>query len=619
MQSTKRNEIESEALFRDMASFGDAHFDPEWSLLKWKAYSNVHVEHFAGAMVHPIRESLAYVLVLLERNEGADAGRAREILLKVFDLQGRCPGHLRDGLWHYFAEESVFDWPIPDLNWADFNGMTLLMIWHLKRHLLDAATLERLREAVRLAAGCIRKRNVTMGYTNIAIKGTFVTLAAAELLEDDDLLEYAQDRARRLHTEIFRTSCFAEYNSPTYAAVSLAGLMAIDNFVRSESAKALALEIQHLFWHHVGLHFHASTRELAGPHSRAYSVRLNDAPHVLGAMLQKATQGRLSFDFFEGTHDRSFGAWYGYFLNPNLTEETQALLLDTNRKATVIEVAEARNKRVSWWRPVAAVPDPRDGSQILEKSIPARITTYLTPEFSLGTVNLQDGWEQRQSLIAYWKGEGSKPSYLRHRYLHDERPCCSGFFASGQSEGCVLAAGFLVQYCDHHVSVPADEISAEFMGPVLDIVQEGGTFEAWIGKRPLSDGTTTDWKEGEILWLRFPSFWAAVRLLVHRAEPFEGPAPTAVVKGNRLEARFPHYQGPRRTLRWTDFTTAQTCYALWMSPPQPDWILWQESIASQPARVSFSPREMEATLGSLCISLPGGVVPREELPARVRV
>ncbi|GAA3120926.1 hypothetical protein JOF29_006570 [Kribbella aluminosa] len=61
------------------------------------------------------------------------------------------------------------------------------------------------RTAVRTALGhaarSIIRRNVAMSYTNIAAKGTFVTLAAGQLLKDAELTEYAVRRVGRLREQ----------------------------------------------------------------------------------------------------------------------------------------------------------------------------------------------------------------------------------------------------------------------------------------------------------------------------------------------------------------------------------------------------------------------------------
>jgi hypothetical protein len=608
-----------EPLFDQMAEWGDRYFDPSESLIEQlhpgAVYAPVHTRHLKSETGHLTRDSLQYAMVLLARNGEGDAARAKDILHRCFELQGRRPGDSRDGLWHYVAEESVFDWPFPDFNWADFNGLTLLTIWHLAGGLLDDETREGIREALRRAAGCIRTRNVDLRYTNIAVKGTFVTLATAELLGDDELLAYATDRMKRLHAEIFRTASFTEYNSPVYAAISIAGLASIDMFVRDEPSKDLAREIQHLFWRHIANHFHVPTRELAGPHSRAYAARLHDFSYFLGTLLCRATGGEIRYGLSE--RDLPFHAYYGVFLEPDLPDDALRLLRDTGRTDFVVERTDPRDQISAWWRPMLP-PDTRDPKRKID-GIPAVISTLLCPEFCLGTVNLMDGWDQRHNLIAYWNGGGEKPSYLRHRYLHDECPCCSGCFASRQENSTALAAAFLAEYADEHVSFPASEIEAEFLGPVLEIENEGQQIEAYLGDVRLSpSGEPVIWPVGEALCLRLPTVWIGFHLIGHRSSLSE-EKPSISFNGDRLEARFPHYHGEKKTLRWTDFSEAHTLYGLSMSAPGTDWDAWRAAFAAVDHEVRRDGDRIQVSRGGLRMTLPATVVPRENLPDLVKI
>jgi hypothetical protein len=601
-------------LLERMAEFGDSRYDPDWRLLKLPVVLNFYTEYLEPMKSderHIVRESLYYALVLLERGGDGDVARAEQVLGAIDELQVKQPGHPREGLWHYHAEESVLDWPIPDFNWADFNGMTLLMIWYLKWELLSAPMRQRVREMIRRAAHSVMRRNVAMDYTNIAIKGTFVTLAAAEVLDDAELMTYATDRAVRLHEETFRTDSFAEYNSPTYAGVSLAGLMAIDGFVRHEPSKALAREIQHRFWRHLASHWHAPTGELAGPHSRTYTVRLHDSPMSPGLMIVKASGGRIPLNIPDDPAAVGLNGFYGYFLNPNIPPDAADMLNDEKRVQSVVEITSRRSRRGDWWKPGVK----RDDWWMPVKELPTRITTFINPAFCLGSVNLMDGWDQRQNLVAYWNGGGPKPSYLLHRYLHDRRPCCSGHLATAQREGCVLATSFLVDYCDHNPAAPADEITAEFLGTSVQIENEGQPFELWIDEQPVAPGTTEKWQNGQHLWLRMPAVWIAFRLLRHSAEPASAITPTARFDGARLELRLPHYQGPPKRLRWTDLSSTHTSYGLWMTAPQADWQQWQDGVRAQNGQVANRDGELvDVTLADLRLTVPAATVHRERLP-----
>ena len=134
--------------------------------------------------VHATRDSADYALLLLEEGSDASLNRARKVLGRVLGLQVVQPQSPWYGIWGYYLEEPADRMAPADWNWADFIGGTLLVIELRHGARLGAELRARLGEAVRHAAYSIERRNVSMDYTNIAIKGTFVTQGAAELLGD---------------------------------------------------------------------------------------------------------------------------------------------------------------------------------------------------------------------------------------------------------------------------------------------------------------------------------------------------------------------------------------------------------------------------------------------------
>ncbi len=533
--------------FSAMEEEGDHSYDPEAGLL-WarEAKSSVHVSP-SSTPRHAVRESLYYALVLFESGQPERVERARTLVERVIGLQETSdPESPRYGLWHYFAEESVLEWTFPDFNWADFNAMALLLIHHTQGRHLTGPLNDAIREAVRRAALCVRRRNVDVNYTNIAVKGTFVTLAAAELLGDADLLSYARDRMRRVHAAIFSTDSVAEYNSPTYAGVCLGAVMEVENFVLDAGCRALALEIEHRLWLTLARHFHAASGELAGPHSRAYTTTIADSPALLGSLIEKATEGSVRYSVQK--RDREpFDAIYGHFLKPDVPAAALALLRDDGRREELREVA-----------------------QRFPEGSAARTTTYIAPRFSVGTVNFQDGWEQRQNLIAYWPlasgGAGRKTGWLRHRYLHDARPCCSGFFAAAQREGTILAGSFVGDFADHHVSFPVSGVRASFLGPVIEADFGGEPFEVMAGGRAVAHDGEIDLEVGTEVRLRSSGLDIVFRLLGHGGGGGETFSPRLVRRTGGVGIEMPHYRGPEREWQWADFAGAHTFYGLAIVP-----------------------------------------------------
>lgn len=379
---------------------------------------------------HPTRESLEYALLLLEAPQDE---RAQTILSRVLTLQDTDSQSQWYGLWGYYAEEPPPKMSAADWNWADFNGATLLMVAFRHGERLAPSLRVRVHEAIRHAAASVRKRNVAPTYTNIAVQGTFVTVAAAQLLNDADLRAYATDRLRRVVATIDETGSFAEYNSATYARVTIANLTRMRMTVKDPLVLDLAARIHHRAWMHLAQHWHAPTMQLAAPQSRCYSTDIGQP-----VWLQKALGGQLAFLAMNKLRSAAVEGEVAV-LDYACPSDLQYLFLQTPAPHVHREIF---------------LPG-KDGAR------PTAGTTYLDPGFCLGSANRADFWVQRRPLVAYW-GSAARPArYAQLRFLKDNYDFSSALFYSVQEQNYVLGlVNFRSPGGDKHIS--------------LDPIQHGG-------------------------------------------------------------------------------------------------------------------------------------------------
>lgn len=330
---------------------------------------------------HPTRDSLDYAVCLLEEGSAQRAERARMILDRVLPLQVTDPESKWYGIWGYYLEEPPGKMAPADWNWADFNGSYLLLIELRHGRKLGGPLRNQVRQAIAHAAESIRRRNVSMSYTNIAIQGTFVTMAAAELLDDARLRDYARDRSLRLARQIDETGTFNEYNSPTYARVSLTALTRYRMFARERETRERMARIERRLWEHMAAHWDAGRAQFAGPMSRCYS---NDIGAPL--WLEKALGGRLGLaEPASGAGADAETAIHDYRCPEDLAE--RFLIPRPGREHVELFTYE------------------RTG----EARFAVQGTTWFGRDFSLGTVNRGDFWNQRRPLLAYY-GDRSRPA-----------------------------------------------------------------------------------------------------------------------------------------------------------------------------------------------------------------
>ncbi len=370
-----------------------------------------------GGFVHPTRDSLNYALGLLDTGRPADLTRALAIVRRVVALQDTDPASRTYGIWSWFLEEPLDKMSPPDWNWADFNGVTLLQIARDHRSRLPADLARAVDDAILHACRAIKKRNVGPGYTNIAVMGCYVTLVAGELYDLPEFKAYGLERLTRFHQFTTDNGSFEEYNSPTYTVVALHELSRLQAHVRDPAALAMIDALVRRAWEEIATHFHAPTRQWAGPHSRAYSTLLGQGAL---ALIQRGTAGRVDFgvDYSDREELR---------LPVACPPDLEPMFRSLEAPRTVTQTFIRRNKVVG--------------------------TTYLHPRFALGTINKGDLWNQRRALLLHY-GTAAAPGYLHLRFLKNGYDFSSAIFTGAQRDGVVVGAvNLITNGGDTHVSL----------------------------------------------------------------------------------------------------------------------------------------------------------------------
>jgi hypothetical protein len=403
-------------LDRALASW-NGQYDPAERMIHRPFSSPGYHTALTGGFVHPTRDSLAYAVGLLDTDRPADLARAIEIIRRVVALQDTNPANRTYGIWSWFLEEPLEKMSPPDWNWADFNGVSLLQIARDHRSRLHADLARSVDDAILHACRAIKKRNVGPGYTNIAIMGTYVTLVAGELLDQPEFRTYGLERLKRFLDYTTDNGALEEYNSPTYTVIALLELSRLKAHVRDAGAQRMIDPLLRLAWAELANHFHAPTRQWAGPNSRAYSSLTG--PGTL-ALIQRATAGRVDFGVDEpGREDLRLPVACPPDLEPHLVSLTAP--------RTVIETFIKRTGTVG--------------------------TTYLNPRYALGTINRGDLWNQRRTLLLHF-GTAAAPGSLHLRFLKNDYDFSSAIFTGAQREGLVVGAvNLITNGGDTHISL----------------------------------------------------------------------------------------------------------------------------------------------------------------------
>jgi hypothetical protein len=430
----------------------------------------------------------------------------------------------------------------PDWNWADFIGTQLLQIARDHRARLPADLASQVDAAIRHACAAIKKRNVGPGYTNIAIMGAYVTLFAGELLDLPEYRDYGRERLRRFHAYTAENGSFEEYNSPTYTIVALHELSRLAAHVRDAEARPLIDDLVRRAWTEIATHFHAPTRQWAGPHSRAYRSLLHDSTLV---QIQRGTAGRVAFG-----------------------------VTGNDRESLRLPLACPPDLEPLF----TSLPAPRTVTQTFIKRNGTVGTTYLHPHYALGSVNHGDLWNQRRALLAHF-GSAAAPGYLHLRFLKNDYDFSSAILHAAQREGLVVGAvDFLSNGGDTHVSlqrVKDATITARDLRLRFELGGSGRNATVQL----TGENTATIAADGLTFHLT----------LAHaRFGDFTGRLETGAAAATR-QLDVVLYSGDERTFRLTDLPAAALAFVLSVGPhPAPSFALAPDRLTVSTAGLAAS-------------------------------
>jgi hypothetical protein len=583
-------EVRRQAFLRALRQ-EDAHYDPSQQMLRTPYSSPGYHTTLTGGYVHSTRGTLDYAVALLDSGEPERLSRAQAVLRRVIALQDQDPNSRTYGIWSWFLEEPLEKMSPPDWNWADFCGTRLLQVAvdHMDR--LPPDLQQKVRDSILHAARSIQRRNVGPAYTNIALMGTYVTLVAGERFDVSDLADYGRQRLRRFYDYTREKGSFTEYNSPTYTMVAIEEISRMMQHVRDGEAQRLLKELNEAAWRHVARRFHPPTQQWAGPHSRAYSTFLGPGTR---AALQRASGGKVSFL----PESEAWESLDAHRLALQCPPELHGHFLKLDVPREEIEMFEK---------------NPRTEHDLVG-------TTYLHPQFALGSVNIGDFWNQRRPVIAYWPTSAG-PAALRLRFLHDAYDYASASLFSVQSKGDILGAVlFATDRGDTHIS--------------LDKIPDATITARDLRLRLHFEGAVRD--------LKLPPLAATERMRVHEpirftCDPLEGmfsiPAaefaglPVVLETGRDAESAWIDlllYHGPARSFDFSQIREAVLVFTLSLWPATspsgtPTVSIFSSIAADVAAGAISSPRQIwtwqRTNNSTLALTIPTQPLPTKEQEA----
>ncbi|ORY13679.1 hypothetical protein BCR34DRAFT_480561 [Clohesyomyces aquaticus] len=255
----------------------------------------------AAALTHETRASAWYASGLLARNDGDDAEQAMMIIRNVIDGQHKNVSSQWFGDYQIYPEEPTVgtaqyhpviynSW---DPNWRGFVGTTFVLMLeefpHLLSHdiqqyMLDSLYNTSIGDSYRV--GGVDDDNLYPAYSNPSIMRAFVTGWTGRRLNESNMTTAGETYAQEVIDLFNRANTLSEFNSGTYAGVSMFALTLWAKYmppssVMGENGGRMIKET----WATLGSLYNANLKNVAGPWDRSYGYDMNRYLSILALQL----------------------------------------------------------------------------------------------------------------------------------------------------------------------------------------------------------------------------------------------------------------------------------------------------------------------------------------------
>ncbi|KAI8273427.1 hypothetical protein K4K60_010871 [Colletotrichum sp. SAR11_57] len=277
-------------LFEESMNFLDKIYDPAAGYLYFFYFP-------LAAGKHETRSSVWYATGLLQRNEGDDVEQAVKIIKNVIADQKKVPQEQWYGDYTVYPEEPTVGSPAYpknifnswDPNWRGFIGSNLIVIYEEFRHLISEDVQMLILESMRnntvgdsYRVGGVDDDVLYPSYSNPALMRAVATGWTGRMLNDSNMTAAGELYAREILDLFDRNDTLSEFNSPTYAGVSLYALtMWIKYMPESSLMGQNGARMIEAVWETIGNMYNANLRNIAGPWDRTYGFDMNQYVAIL--------------------------------------------------------------------------------------------------------------------------------------------------------------------------------------------------------------------------------------------------------------------------------------------------------------------------------------------------
>ncbi|KAJ4349207.1 hypothetical protein N0V95_004790 [Ascochyta clinopodiicola] len=291
---TKRNDTESYAtnLLHESMDWLDMYYDNERGYL---------FSLDAAALVHETRASAWYAAGLLARNEADDAEQAVRIVNNIIGGQFKNESLQWFGDYQIYPEEPTVgtaqyqakiynSW---DPNWRGFVGTTFVLMLEEFPHLIPQDTQEYMIQSLfnttvgdSYRVGGVDDDNLYPAYSNPSIMRAFVSGWVGRRVNDSNMTTAGEAYAQEVVDLFKRDNTLSEFNSGTYAGVSLFALTLWAKYLPQDSVMGqYGGEMIQYTWASLGELYNANLKNVAGPWDRSYGYDMNRYLSILALQM----------------------------------------------------------------------------------------------------------------------------------------------------------------------------------------------------------------------------------------------------------------------------------------------------------------------------------------------
>ncbi|KAJ4308943.1 hypothetical protein N0V94_009149 [Neodidymelliopsis sp. IMI 364377] len=255
----------------------------------------------SAALVHETRASVWYAAGLLARNEADDVEQAVRIVNNVIAGQFKNETAQWFGDYQIYPEEPTVgteqykpviynSW---DPNWRGFIGTTFVVMLEEFPHLIPQETQDYMLESLfnttigdSYRVGGVDDDNLYPAYSNPSIMRAFVSGWVGRRANDSNMTTAGEAYAQEVVDLFTRDNTLSEFNSGTYAGVSLFALTLWAKYMPQESVMGQygGDMIKHT-WTSLGELYNANLKNVAGPWDRSYGFDMNRYLSILALQM----------------------------------------------------------------------------------------------------------------------------------------------------------------------------------------------------------------------------------------------------------------------------------------------------------------------------------------------